>query len=67
MLPALATAMAASAGFMMPVSTPPNAIVYGTGRITVGRMASAGGLLDLLFLLVIPFAVLLLGRWVFGA
>lgn len=66
LLPALATAMAASAGFMLPVSTPPNAIVYGTGRITIGRMASAGGLLDLLFLVVIPFAVLLLGSWVFG-
>jgi sodium-dependent dicarboxylate transporter 2/3/5 len=66
MLPALATAMAASAGFMMPVSTPPNAIVYGTGRITVARMASAGGLLDLLFLLVIPVAVVVIGAAVFG-
>ncbi len=66
MLPALATAMAASAGFMLPVSTPPNAIVYGTGRITVGRMATAGGLLDLLFLLVVPIAVLVLGGMVFG-
>jgi sodium-dependent dicarboxylate transporter 2/3/5 len=66
MLPALATAMAASAGFMLPVSTPPNAIVYGTGRITIGRMASAGGLLDLMFVMVIPVAVFVLGGLVFG-
>lgn len=66
MLPALATALAASAGFMMPVSTPPNAIVYGTGRVTIARMASAGGLLDVLFIVLLPFAVLLLGQRVFG-
>jgi sodium-dependent dicarboxylate transporter 2/3/5 len=66
MLPALATAMAASGGFMFPVSTPPNAIVYGTGRITVAQMASSGALLDLLFVAVLPPTVLLLGSWVFG-
>jgi sodium-dependent dicarboxylate transporter 2/3/5 len=66
MLPALATALAASGGFMFPVSTPPNAIVYGTGRITVAQMASSGALLDLLFVAVLPPTVLLLGSWVFG-
>lgn len=66
MIPALATAMAASGGFMLPVSTPPNAIVYGTGRITVGQMATSGGLLDLLFAVILPPAILLLGARVFG-
>ena len=33
MLPA---ALAASCGFMLPVATPPNAVVYGTGRIPIG-------------------------------
>ncbi len=66
MIPALATAMAASGGFMLPVSTPPNAIVYGTGRITVGRMVVSGGLLDLLFAVLLPPAILLIGARVFG-
>lgn len=66
MIPALATAMAASGGFMLPVSTPPNAIVYGTGRITVGQMAVSGGLVDLLFVAILPIAVLLIGARVFG-
>ncbi len=65
-IPALATAMAASGGFMLPVSTPPNAIVYGTGRITVGQMATSGGLLDLLFAVLLPPAILLVGARVFG-
>jgi len=60
-LPALATAMAASGGFMFPVSTPPNAIVYGTGRITVAQMARSGALLDLAFVVLVPVAVLLIG------
>lgn len=67
MIPALATAMAASGGFMLPVSTPPNAIVYGTGRITVGQMATSGGLLDLLFAVLLPPVILLVGARVFGA
>lgn len=65
-LPALATAMAASGGFMFPVSTPPNAIVYGTGRITVAQMARSGALLDLLFVALVPVAVLLIGARVLG-
>jgi sodium-dependent dicarboxylate transporter 2/3/5 len=66
LVPALAAAMAASGGFMLPVSTPPNAIVYGTGRITVGEMVLSGGLLDLLFAVLLPPAVLLIGSRVFG-
>jgi sodium-dependent dicarboxylate transporter 2/3/5 len=44
---ALATGMACSLGFMLPVSTPPNAIGYGTGLIPLPRMIKAGILLDL--------------------
>jgi sodium-dependent dicarboxylate transporter 2/3/5 len=46
-------AMAASCGFMLPVGTPPNAIVYGTGRITMRQMMRAGVLADLLSVAVI--------------
>jgi sodium-dependent dicarboxylate transporter 2/3/5 len=49
----LAACFAASCGFMLPVATPPNAIVYGTGRVSAGQMARAGFLLNLLGILFI--------------
>jgi len=49
----LAACFAASCGFMLPVATPPNAIVYGTGRVTAGQMAKAGFLLNVLGILFI--------------
>jgi len=51
--PALGACLGASYGFMLPVSTPPNAIVYGTGLIPIPRMIRAGFLLDLFGVLVI--------------
>jgi len=44
--PVLATCMVASLVFVLPVSTPPNAIVYGTGRVPILRMIQAGLILD---------------------
>jgi solute carrier family 13 (sodium-dependent dicarboxylate transporter), member 2/3/5 len=46
-------AMAASSGFMLPVSTAPNAIAYGTGRVTVAKMAREGAALNFLLALII--------------
>ena len=51
--PALGATLGASFGFMLPVSTPPNAIVYSSGFIPITRMIKAGIGLDLLGILVI--------------
>lgn len=48
-------ALAASCAFMMPVATPPNAIVFGSEKLTVGQMARAGFLLNLVSICVIVF------------
>ncbi len=58
--------LSASCAFMMPVATPPNAIVFGSDRISVGEMARAGIFLNLIGALVIATLVLTLGETVFG-
>ncbi len=65
LLLALPVALFASLGFMLPVATPPNAIVYGTGAVSARAMLRAGLLLDLLGVAVVTGVVLTLGRWVF--
>jgi sodium-dependent dicarboxylate transporter 2/3/5 len=54
-------AIASSCGFMLPVATPPNAIVFATGRIPQRQMIRAGILLDFLCLA----GVTLLAWWLF--
>ncbi|MFM1895876.1 MAG: SdcS: sodium-dependent dicarboxylate transporter [Pseudomonadota bacterium] len=60
------TALAASCAFMLPVSTPPNAIVYGSGRIPIMKMVMAGVWLDVLSVIIITLAVYTLGHLAFG-
>ena len=62
---AVAATLAASLGFMMPVSTPCNAIVYGTGRVPLRAMMKAGVLLDLAGAAVVTSVVVLLVPLVF--
>ena len=52
----VAATLAASCGFMLPVATPPNAIVFGVGRITIPQMARAGVLLDIVMILLVTIA-----------
>jgi sodium-dependent dicarboxylate transporter 2/3/5 len=51
--PALGACFGASFGFMLPVSTPPNAIVYGSGLVPIPKMMRAGIYFDVLGLFVI--------------
>jgi sodium-dependent dicarboxylate transporter 2/3/5 len=58
--PALGATMGASLGFMLPVSTPCNAIVYGSGYVPLARMIRYGVLLDVVGVFVVVALVKLL-------
>lgn len=49
-------AIAASCAFMMPVATPPNAIVFGSGRLAIADMVRAGFVLNLVSIVVVTAA-----------
>jgi sodium-dependent dicarboxylate transporter 2/3/5 len=65
--PALGATLGASWAFMLPVSTPPNAIVYGTGLVPITRMIRAGVILNAVGATVLWLGLLLLlpilGLW----
>ena len=63
--PVLGATLGASMGFMMPISTPPNAIVYSSGYIPIGQMMRHGILLDVVGFVVIVFLVLTLTPIIF--
>jgi len=54
---ALGATIGASLGFMMPVSTPCNAIVYGSGYVPLSRMIRYGALLDIFGAVVVVLMV----------
>jgi sodium-dependent dicarboxylate transporter 2/3/5 len=58
--PALGCALGCSMAFMLPVATPPNAIVYSSGLVPIGTMARAGMWMNVAACVVIPVGVLLL-------
>lgn len=64
--PALAACLGASMGFMLPVSTPPNAIVYGSGCVPLLKMVRHGLVLDLVGIAVIVPVTTWLLPWVLG-
>lgn len=65
MLLAIPAALAASCAFMLPISTPPNAVVFSTNMITVAQMARAGIWLNLVAIVVLALATYFLLPLVF--
>ncbi|MCB1077253.1 MAG: anion permease, partial [Verrucomicrobiae bacterium] len=57
--------LSASCAFMMPVATPPNAIVFSSGRLKILDMVKAGILINLIGVAVITLLFYVLGSWVF--
>ena len=58
--PAIGVGLAATCGFIFPVSTPPNAIVFGTGLVPLRRMMEVGILLDITALVTVWGGLMLL-------
>ena len=54
---ALPIGFAASCAFMMPVGTPSNAVVYGSGQFTLGKMARVGLVMNLVSIVAIVVCV----------
>jgi sodium-dependent dicarboxylate transporter 2/3/5 len=64
MIPALAAVFGASFGFMMPVSTPQNAVVYGSGVIPITKMVKSGVVFDIAGLAITVALIPLMARLV---
>jgi sodium-dependent dicarboxylate transporter 2/3/5 len=60
---ALAATFASSLGFMMPVSTPCNAIVYGSGRVPLRAMMASGAIIDVAGAITVTAGILLASRF----
>ncbi len=58
--------LSASCAFMLPVATPPNAIIFGTQRLKVYNMAKAGIILNILGVILIVSAIFIWGQLVLG-
>jgi len=57
--------LSASMAFMLPVATPPNAIIFGTSRISIAQMAKAGLILNILGAILITLFTYFWGPYVF--
>lgn len=66
MLLAIPVALAATCAFMLPVATPPNAIAFGSGYVTIGQMVRGGLWLNLIGIVLITLTTMTLATWVFS-
>lgn len=58
--------IAASCAFMLPVATPPNAIVFATGAISIPQMVRAGFVLNLIGIVMVTVIALFAAPWLLG-
>jgi len=58
--------ISASCAFMLPVATPPNAIVFGSGHIPLGKMIRAGLVLNLIGIVLVTVTIFTLGTFIFN-
>ena len=58
--------LSASCAFMMPVATPPNAIIFGAGRVKISEMARVGICINLIGVVVIAVLFYLIGTAIFS-
>ncbi len=58
-------ALAATCAFMLPVATPPNAIAYGSGYVTIGQMIKGGVVLNVIGVIIITIVSMTLLLMVF--
>lgn len=62
----LPATVAGSLAFMLPVATPPNAIIFGTKRLKIYQMAKTGFILNLIGIILVTLATYYLGVLIFG-
>ena len=65
LLLAIPVALASSCAFMMPISTPPNAIVFASGHIKMRQMMRVGLILNIISVFIILFAAMTFVRWLY--
>ena len=66
MLLMITATLSASMAFMLPVATPPNTIIFATGKVKIYQMFKTGIMIDFIGLLILILLMYLVGNVVFG-